>query len=133
MSKYLVFSIDNVSNPRVMGKFLHHMDVAQAMGMLKGKMVSCIGSYKGELEPSFLVTYEDFDDIVAPSGYCDGQESFLQVDVGHKGRQYASLLYVDTQLVPLGELKSVSKDKALKCEAWTYRLDTGEYFVTEGI
>jgi len=131
--RYIVFSIDKGENPRVMGKFLHHMDVAQAMGLMQGKMVSCIGSYKGVMEPSFLVTYEDFNEIVAPSGYCDGQESFLQVDVGHKGRQYASLLYVDTELVPLGELKSVSKDKALKCDAWTYRLDTCEFFVTEGV
>jgi len=131
--RYIVFSIDQSESARVMGKFLHHMDVAQAMGMMQGKMISCIGSYKGELEPSFLVTYDDFNNIVAPSGYCDGQESFLQVDVGHKGRQYASLLYVDTELASLGELKSVSRGEALKCEAWTYRLDTGEYYITEGV
>lgn len=133
MSRYIVFSIDQRESTRVLGKFLHHMDVAQAMGMMQGKMVSCIGSYKGDLEPSFLVTYEDFNEIVTPSGYCDGQESFLQIDIGHKGRQLASLLYVDTELVPLGELKSVSKDKALKCDAWTYRMDTGEYYTTEEV
>ena len=131
--KYIVFSIDNASDPRVMGKFLHHMDVSSAMGLMEGKMVSCIGSYEGVMEHSFIVTYEDFNNIVAPSKYCDGQESFLQIDVGHKGRQYASLLYVDTGLVPLGELHEVSKSYAMWQPAWTYRMDTGKYFTTEGV
>jgi hypothetical protein len=132
MPSFIIFSIEGVSDVHTQAKFLRHIDTLKSMGKMSGKMIPCIGMYKGVLEPSYLVSSEDFfDHIATPNGYVSGQESFLQIDVGHRGQQVASLLYIDTGLTPLGRISSVSKEEALKRDAWTYRMDTNTYFVTE--
>jgi hypothetical protein len=131
MNTFIIFSIDDVSDVHTQAKFLRHIDTLRSMGKMQGKVVPCIGMYKGELEPSYLVSAEDFFEFIAvPDGYVSGQESFLQIDVGHRGQQVASLLYLDTGLTTLGRIKSVSKDVAMSHDAWTYRMDTNTYFVT---
>jgi len=127
MSNYVIFSIDDVNDVHKLSKFLHHVSVLDAMQKTKGKLKVCIGSYKGEMEQSFIMHEDDFHHV---SAYVKGQESFLYVRDGHKGVVYADLHYNDGETVPLGQIKAVSKDEAMQQDAWTYRPDMNVYWVT---
>ena len=133
---YVIFSIDNVHDVRALAKFTHVMDVNHAMQKMKGVMKVCVGSYKGALETSFILTDEDFREFVEGSDFVRNQESVLLVEHGHKGRSYASLHYLvsglrDGDHVNLGIIKSVDKSVALTQDAWTYRPDLNTYWITE--
>lgn len=125
--KYVIFSIDNVNDTHAMAKFMRHMDTQRAMGKMSGNMVHCIGSYKGEIEPSFLMRFDDFQEHVIGRGFVENQESILRVSECNK--QYAELVYADQSRESIGSLKSVSKDEAMKHDAWTYRPDLNIYWV----
>lgn len=136
MAKYVIFSIDNVTDLHTLAKFTHHMDVQRAMGRMKGEMKMCVGSYKGVMEYSFILTEHDFVHYVADSDFIRDQESVLECEDGHYGEVYASLRYLEYGMrggkpEHLGILKSVDKDVALAQDAWTYRPDLNEYFITE--
>lgn len=129
MEKYTIFSIDNVHDIRALAKFTHHIDVLQAMGKLRGQVKTCVGSYKGQLETSFLMRSDDFVDHVQGSVYITGQESILRVSECNK--QYATLVYLaDDSTEFIGSLKCVDKDTALAQDAWTYRPDVDQYWIT---
>ena len=116
MEKYVIFSIDNVSDVRTLAKFLHHMDVQKAMMYMQGNLVMCHGSYKGQIETSFICHRTDFDKLVEPYGFVSNQESILRVSECNK--QYATLEYLPTRrLESIGSLKSVSKKEAMKQDA----------------
>ncbi len=125
--RYTIFSIDNVHDTHSLAKFTRHIDTAKAMGKLKGSMVQCIGSYKGELELSFLMNTSDFEANVRPYGFIDHQESILQVSECNK--QYADLMFADGTRQSIGSLQDVTKEQAMASEAWTYRPDLNKYWV----
>lgn len=136
MANYVIFSIDNVHDLHTLAKFTHHIDVQRALRHMKGDMKLCIGSYKGVLETSFIMTEHDFGALIEGSIYIEQQESVLLVEDGHKGEMYASLHYLskgvcDGEHVSLGRLKSVDKSVALGKDAWTYRPDLNVYWITE--
>ena len=133
---YVIFSIDDVHDLHTLAKFLHHMDVQRAMQRMAGDMKICVGSYKGVLEQSFIMTEDDFGAFIEGSIFIDQQESVLLVEDGHKGKTYASLHYLsggvrDGEHVSLGVVKSVDKEVALEQDAWTYRPDLNTYWITE--
>lgn len=133
---YVIFSIDNVHDLHTLAKFLHSMDVHRAMQRTTGEMKICVGSYKGVLETSFIMTEHDFGAFVEASEYVQHQESVLLVEDGHKGAMYASLWYLDRGLrdgehYSLGRLKSVDKSVALEQDAWTYRPDLNIYWIAQ--
>lgn len=119
---YIIFSIDNVNDTHTLAKFLRHIDTQRAMGKMKGKMVHCIGMYDGMLEPSFLLTQEDFQ---YAADYVKGQESVLEVPSSVK--QPVSLRFKD-RVVCLGRL--VSSSKMPDTNAWTHN-GNKFYFVEE--
>jgi len=126
--KYTIFSIDNVSDLHSMAKFLRHVDTLRAMSQLRGNMIQCIGSYKGELEVSFMCRSDDFEAYILNSGYVDNQESILRVSECNK--QYAELYFLAEQgRVSIGSLKSVDKATAMGHDAWTYRPDLNTYWI----
>lgn len=127
MEKFVIFSIDGVNDTHKQAKFLRHIDTARAMGKMQGKMVHCIGSYKGEIEPSYLMLWDDFLDHVIGKGFVGGQESILMVSECNK--QYATLVFSDQSRQSVGSLKSVGKDEAMKHDAWTYRPDLNTYWI----
>jgi hypothetical protein len=136
MANYVIFSIDNVHDLHSLSKFLHYMDVQRAMQRMQGEMKLCVGSYKGVLEQSFIMTELDFALFIQGSEYVQNQESVLLVEDGHHGEMYASLYYMskgecDGEHVSLGLLKSVDKSVALAQDAWTYRPDLNIYWITE--
>ena len=123
-----IFSIDNVSEHRSLSKFLHHMDKEKAIGRMSGNLVQCIGSYKGKLELSFIVSGSDYAAHIANSRWIKDQECVLEVTECNK--QYATLIYGNGEKVGIGSLKSVDKDAALSQEAWTYRPDVDQYWIS---
>ena len=126
--KYTIFSIDNHTDLHVMSKFLRFVDTLRAMDKTKGKFIQCVGSWEGELEPSFLCNTEDYEAHIKDSGYVNGQECVMQVSECNK--QYAQLLYPSGVAAFLGSLKSVGKDRAMKEHGWTYRPDLNTYWIT---
>lgn len=126
--RYTIFSIDDVSNIRALAKFTRHVDTLNAMNKLNGNVVQCIGSYKGVLEVSFIMRTDDYAKWVEPYGYTKEQESVLQVSACNK--QYADLVFANGSRMNVGSLRDVTKEEALTQEAWTYRPDTNQYWIT---
>ena len=132
MSKYVIFAIDNDNDLHTVSKFMRHVDTQKAMGKMRGTLKPCIGSYKGKLENSYIVTLEDFKQHVKKSGYIDNQESVLLLEDGHRGVTYGTLIYAGFDKdVPLGIMRAVSKDKAVTYDAWTYRPELDTYYVCD--
>jgi len=142
MGEYVIFAIDNDDNVHTNAKFLRYVDEREVMGKMKGKMKLCIGSYKGKLERSYIMRWDDFMEHIADSGYVDKQESILILRDGYYGKVYATLKFNnEAGLIPkvgyddffLGEFKSVPAHQAQYEEAWTYRPDLDTYYVCEEI
>ena len=131
MEKYTIFSIDDVNDIHALAKFTHYLDVKKAMQELKSEVKVCVGSYKGQLETSFLMRSDDFERFInCRSGwpFIKNQESILRVSECNK--QYATLEYLATGKKEfIGSLKCVDKDTALKQDAWTYRPDVDQYWI----
>jgi len=147
MGEYVIFAIDNDDNVHTNAKFLRYVDEREVMGKTKGKMKLCIGSYKGKLERSYIMRWDDFMEHIAESGYVDKQESILILRDGYYGKVYATLKFnsaynsdwpaeftnVGYDDLFLGEFKSVPAHEAQYEEAWTYRPDLDTYYVCEEI
>jgi len=125
---YVIFSIDNWTDLHTKAKFFRHMDTLRSMGKLKGKLLSLIGSWEGELEDSFLLDQEDFETHVRRSGFVDNQNAFLIVS-----EEKSMPVGYDTIFgyVREGRMKAVTKEKALAQDGWTYRPDTNTYYIIE--
>ena len=147
MGEYVIFAIDNDDNVHTNAKFLRYVDEREVMGKMKGKMKLCIGSYKGKLERSYIMRWDDFMEHIAESGYVDKQESILILRDGYYGKVYATLKFnsaynsdwpaeftnVGYDDLFLGEFKSIPSNEAQYEEAWTYRPDLDTYYVCEEI
>jgi len=147
MGEYVIFAIDNDDNVHTNAKFLRYVDEREVMGKTKGKMKLCIGSYKGKLERSYIMRWDDFMEHIAESGYVDKQESILILRDGYYGKVYATLKFnsaynsdwpaefpnVGYDDLFLGEFKSIPAGEAQYEEAWTYRPDLDTYYVCEEI
>jgi hypothetical protein len=142
MGEYVIFAIDNDNDVHTNAKFLRYVDEREVMGKTKGKMKLCIGSYKGKLERSYIMRWDDFMEHIAESGYVDNQESILILRDGYYGKVYATLKFNnDESKFPnvgyddlfLGEFKSIPSNEAQYEEAWTYRPDLDTYYVCEEI
>jgi len=147
MGEYVIFAIDNDDNVHTNAKFLRYVDEREVMGKTKGKMKLCIGSYKGKLERSYIMRWDDFMEHIAESGYVDKQESILILRDGYYGKVYATLKFnsaynsdwpaeftnVGYDDLFLGEFKSIPAREAQYEEAWTYRPDLDQYYVCEEI
>ena len=128
----VIFSIDNVSSLHTMATFTRFLDTKRAMGKLVGSVTLCVGSYKGELEPSFMMNEVDFNKFIRGTDWIDDQESILNVpgDV----RQPCTLEYLASGHVEaLGPMKEVFWCTAglPEYDGWTYVPATGKYFTCE--
>jgi hypothetical protein len=132
MANYVIFSIDSVTDVHTLAQFSHHLDVKRAMQKLKGNVVLAIGSYKGQLEQSFILLREDFDLVVRDSQWIKGQESILHVEDGHGGVVYGALEYLATGTTEhIGVLREIDRREVSAYDAWTYRPDLNKYFIAE--
>lgn len=123
---YVIFSIDNVTDTHTLAKFLRHFDTQVALSRTKGYLVPCIGSYKGQLEQSFICREDDYLSYVVSYGAVANQECVLWVD---SGNCFSYDPEMNEEPTYLGEIKEVSKKKAMKSDGWTYRPDLNSYWI----
>jgi len=147
MGEYVIFAIDNDNDLHTNAKFLRYMDELRAMSKMDGTMQLCIGSYLDQMERSYIVTFNDFVDHIAESGYVDKQESVLLLRDGYYGKVYATLKFnsayntdwpaefpnVGSDDLFLGVLRAVDKDEAMASYGWTYRPDLDQYYVVHAV
>jgi hypothetical protein len=126
----VIFSIDDQSI-HGLKKFLKYLDDLSAMGKFKGKPIICTGSYLGKIEVSFITLEEDYLTKIKGYGFTDKQESVMVVYTDHKNRMTGKLLYANGEVMSLGEVKGVTKEKAMTKDSWTYRGDVNKYWVCE--
>ena len=125
---YIVFAPDDQSIVGLKG-------VKQWMGANIG-FKELIGSYKMEngdvvVETSFIINENDRDTVV-DAGIIDNQESVLHLGVCNSLTQRpATLLYLDGGEEDLGHMRSVSKEEALKHDAWSLDIPSSTYFICE--
>jgi hypothetical protein len=130
--KYVIFSITGNSN------VFKVIELNAAFATLGFKRPThCCGAYKGQPEYSWITTTAALDALwESPFGasLLGEQESFLLFSECNK--QYAELFYPDAsnsptgqQRVPMGSMVCVSREEALRAEAWTYRPDTRNFYV----
>lgn len=118
-----IFSIDNAHDLHTHARFLRHLSTQKALDNLVGNVVLCIGKYKNTLEPSFLMLSIDYERHVKDTDWVKGQGSILLVSSDN--RQPCVLQYRDGTVDVLDQMARGDGTE----EAFTYRLDTGEYYV----
>jgi hypothetical protein len=118
--KYTIFSVDH-------DRANAFIDFIFFGPTLKGNIIYCRGCYKGHEERSYIALTEDFEQHIRHQ-FCRNQESFLRVSECNK--QYARLDYADGRTVFLGSVRRVPEKVARSQDAWTYRPDTKEYWIT---
>lgn len=126
--EYVIFSIDDVNDTHALAKFLRHIDTARAMDKMQGKMVHCIGSWEGELEPSFLMRWDDFQEHVIGRGFVEDQDAILVV---HGDKMQAVLHNKDGSRTFIGRMKETDAATAMQQQGFTYRPDLGKYWIVD--
>lgn len=127
MLERIIFAIDDDSNTYNVMKFLKYVSQEQALGRM-GKMQHLIGCYKGTLENSYMILAKDLPKI---ERFISNQESILRIPGDL--RQPCALEFVSSgDRVSIGVMREVTPTEALRCEAWTYVIETGKYFVCGG-
>jgi hypothetical protein len=119
-----------VSDLHTMATFTRFLDTKRAMGKLVGSVTLCVGSYKGELEPSFMMNEVDFNKFIRGTDWITDQESILNVpgDV----RQPCTLEYLASGKVEgCYPMKEISKNYSKYMESYTFVPATGKYFTCE--
>jgi len=119
----VIFSIDNPWNTHENMRFHRHISRAKAMGRISTP-VACIGSYKGTLEPSWMVTRGDFDAYIRDTSYVYGQESFLHLPGSPIENCWLSFPE-DNSTLTLEPMKLVYIQP--QSDAWTYFMEQGVY------
>ena len=126
---YVIFSIDNESNPMALKAFEGYIHDIQfdCASDLYTKLVGC---YKGQKENAWIWSLEDFNKHLRGRVWIAEQESILHVASGNK--MEATLEYLDnTPNVELGCMHQVCRAEALASEAYTYRPDLDIYWVAK--
>jgi hypothetical protein len=126
----VIFSIDNVSSLHTMATFTRFLDTKRAMGKLVGSVTLCVGSYKGKMEPSFMMNEVDFNKFIRGTDWIADQESILNVpgDV----RQPCTLEYLGSSyVVAMHPMVGVAWSVAKYLDGWTYVPATRKYFTCE--
>lgn len=123
----VLFSIDNPKEIHDYARAVRKLSEFEAMGKV-AEVVPCVGSYEGVLEPSFMVLARDWEKVIRPMWFVEGQTSILRVpgDV----RQPCVLEYLESGArLSIGPLRQVTSASGLG--SWTYVLETQQYFTTE--
>ena len=123
----VLFSIDNPHDIHEYARAVRKLSEFEAMGKI-AEVVPCVGSYYGALEPSFMVLARDWEKVIRPMWFVEGQQTILRVpgDV----RQPCVLEYIESGArLSIGPLRQVTSASGLN--SWTYVLETQQYFTTE--
>lgn len=125
--EYVIFAIDHNRNNHHVAKFERHMDTADSMGKMLGKMVRGIGCWEGELEQVYMLTRADY--IKHAAQWAHLQQCVLVVNEDTRQPAYVADADTLTQQAMVGPVREVSAKEAMASMAWTYNAVTGKYFV----
>lgn len=130
MTNHVIFAIDDNTDFRAVTKFMRHLDAARALSYLKGAVTECVGYWEGEMETSYIMTEKDYLEFVVPEGVQDrfvGRQACVLV-VPSDVRQPCHTATPTLDFIEsVGPMVEVSKDQALKMEAWTFNKTTQRY------
>ena len=129
MLNKIIFAIDNDTDVHAVAKFLHHIDVARAVGTMKGSFVPCIGCYDGMLESSYMMDERDYRKLVEPLGVTANQDCIMHVPADT--RQPCTLEGPTGKTETIGAMRQVQPYDALGLAAWTYVIETSTYWTTD--
>lgn len=86
------------------------------------------GSYKGQIEDSFIINAKDYDEI---KPWILDQESILWLGpISGLGRS-AKLVFSNGDEQEIGTFVSTYRDYALKQDSWTLDIAANEYYITK--
>ena len=127
----IVFAIDNGHELHTRMKFLKHIDVARAMGTLRGPFYTCVNFNMGVLINMYMMNVEDYERLVRPLGFTDKQVSTMRVsgDV----RQPVSVVYRGGKQQDIGPLREMDGMSAVDYIQWIYVESTAKYFVPSSV
>ena len=123
----VIFSFDGEADLRLSAKFYRYIDTLRVSMKLRMAPQLCIGSYKGELENSVLMDYNDFEEHVRKSGWVDNQESILVISPlnYHASQKQGHLEFLDgSKDVYLGRWETTHKPELF--DGWTHT--NGRYY-----
>lgn len=124
--KYTIFSIDG--EDAFWNRDIFESQFRSSV-LTKGALKPMKGSYKGVEEYSWICLSEDFNKFVQPTGFVVNQESILRVSECNK--KYTVLVKLQGgEQTHLGCMKSVTEAEAKAQDAWSYRIDLDQYFIT---
>jgi hypothetical protein len=122
---YIIFAIDNDKNQQKVSHFMSRMKILNAMQKM-GPLTMLIGSYKGVLEQSYMIEAQDRKHI---EPFIEGQDSILHVPASTRQPCHLEYLQGDTPTTEkLGPMRTVSAEKVLQNDAWTYNPKLNMYF-----
>lgn len=131
-SRYVIFSVGN--------DLIRPMQFRTWAGYNLIGFKSLVGMYKGVSEQSFIINAKDQD---ACRRWFAGQDTILALSPANaRNHRQAHLVDITADgysldYVDLGLFKAVTKNKALKLEAWTFdpqgsfQNPEGQYYITE--
>lgn len=131
---YIVFSCEQSSaeafNNAAATGFCEHFLTKHKIGFQK-----IVGSYKGTIEQSFIINANDFK-LITHLLRDNQQETYLYLTNHKHGLRKAYLVPSEKPLREaesvrhfLGYLRSVSKEEALKQDAWSFRPDLDQFWI----
>ena len=138
MTDSVLFSIDKVNDIHTLAKFLRYFDTQRAMKKTKDQLIQCIGCYEGKVDLSFICSEDDYIDHILPLEFTKYQECVLWIENNsletwsvHPSLDWRERDDQDYLIDYVGVFRPVSKKKALKKNAWTYRPDIDTWFVAK--
>ena len=128
----IIFSVDRASRePKI--NIEARTDAELTLHSSGIQFTRVLGSYKGDLEHSYMVHAKHFD-AIKELAKTFNQESILILD----NERRASLVYTDGTLIDghdytkIGQFKAVDERTAKAGDAWTYRANINQYYVVRG-
>lgn len=125
---YVIFAIDNNTDTHNVAKFMRHVDTQRALGAMKGLMQQAIGYWEGILEPSYIMRRDDYEKVVAGSGYVDAQECVMVAPQDTRQPAHLASYNLSEFVASLGPLREISAKEAKQAQGWTYNLASNKYF-----
>ncbi len=125
MDTRVIFSIDNASDLRTLARFLRYVDEKRALGYLKETFDLCVGSWKGQLEYSFVCSSTDFVRYFKESSWLKNQEAYISFD------DYSADLVSTSGVEHLGTPRYVEKKEAEYLGDYTYFTKSNLYLIIQ--
>jgi len=134
INNHVVFSFDHPFQIHAAAKVYRLLDQLDAMEKLTYTPKCGIGSYKGQLEPSIMMDYNDFHEYIFKQYFLNDQETYLRLcPRTPRGVAYEGYLMNLSLDLPFGEYQGrlgtwteIQRQYLPDYEGWT-RLD-GKYF-----